>query len=76
MAKHEPYIAKQQVQRPTLPYEIHEAVALVKIGEDRKWAVLHLQIVDGTVSSATIVEKSIHKDLAQDAARRLVLRLK
>ena len=71
MAKSDPRSAPAPKPKP-LPIE---AIGLRK-DEDGKWCVYLLQIEDEMVLQSTIIEKSIHRDLAQDAARRLVLRLK
>jgi hypothetical protein len=61
--------AKPKAQLPV------EAVGLFRDPEG-KWNVVHMQLIEEMVCEAKIVERSMHKDLAQDAARRLVLRLR
>jgi hypothetical protein len=80
MAKHQPTPAGPAIT-PVIPRpresfpQPTEAVAIVR-GDEFKWYVLHLKLLEGLVCDAKILERTIHLDLAQDAARRAVLRLR
>jgi len=53
---------------------ITEAITILPVNE-HKWEVLALSIQLGQIVSVRLVERTAHRDLAQDAARREVLRL-
>ena len=81
MAKHQatpagPAITPVIAQRPLRPFpQPNEAIALVR-GDELKWYVLKLKMIDGLVCDVEILDRTIHLDLAQDAMRRAVLRLR
>lgn len=58
--------------KPRLPAE---AVGMYRDSE-RKWCVCKLGLIDDTVCEVKVIEKTIHRDLAQDAMRRAVLHIK
>lgn len=59
--------------KPTPRIAKANAIAIVK--DDGKHAVLRLTIVDDKVTSVEQIDRSYHRDLADDAARKAVRKL-